>query len=54
MSRNVEKILGLDASEGWSRDLVVYEGDPLQFGASVVASFDGETGEAMTCWPEAQ
>ena len=53
VSRNVEKILGLDVQEE-SRDFVVYEGDPLEFGASVVASFDGASGEVTTCWPESQ
>jgi hypothetical protein len=43
VSRNVEE----------TRDFVVYEGNPLEFGASVVAAFDGVTGRALTCWPEA-
>jgi hypothetical protein len=32
---------------------VVYEGDPLQFGASVVITVDGEEGRVVGCWPEA-
>jgi hypothetical protein len=52
VSRNVEDILGLEVQEE-TRDFVVYEGNPLEFGASVVAAFDGVTGRALTCWPEA-
>jgi hypothetical protein len=31
----------------------VYEGNPLEFGASVVLAFDGDDGVVATCWPEA-
>lgn len=54
VSRNVESILGLKVMEG-ERDFVIWEGDPLEFGASVVlavAGGDGE-GEVSICWPEA-
>lgn len=51
VSRNVEEILGLDIKEE-SRDFVVFEGDPLEFGASVVMSVDGKDGRVVTCWPE--
>ncbi|EHK48366.1 carbohydrate esterase family 9 protein [Trichoderma atroviride IMI 206040] len=51
VTSNVESILGLDKS----RDLVVFEGNPLSYGASVVLSFhaNGETGklEVATCFP---
>ncbi|KAM3066376.1 hypothetical protein ACMFMG_003117 [Clarireedia jacksonii] len=45
VSTNIEKILDLDVSE----DFVVWEGDPLQLGASVVLSIEG--GKIGTCWP---
>jgi hypothetical protein len=53
VSRNLEEILGLDVREE-SRDFVVFEGDPLQFGASVVLAVDGgdRGGRVMSCWPE--
>ena len=47
VSRNIEKILGLKKSE----DIVIYEGNPLEFGASVVLSLDGDDGVVMDCWP---
>ncbi|EHK24608.1 carbohydrate esterase family 9 protein [Trichoderma virens Gv29-8] len=51
VTSNVESILGLEKS----RDLVVFEGNPLNYGASVVLSFhaNGETGklEVATCFP---
>jgi hypothetical protein len=50
VSTNIEKILGLDVKG--RRDFVIYEGNPLEFGASVVLSFDGEDGLVSTCWPE--
>ena len=51
VSRNIEQILGLDIKEE-TRDFVVFEGDPLQFGASVVFAFDGQQGDLSLCWPE--
>jgi len=48
VSTNIEKILGLKGK----RDFVIYEGNPLEFGASVVLAFDGEDGLVSTCWPE--
>ena len=53
VSRNIEEILGLGVEEA-SRDWVVYEGDPLQFGASVVLAVDGDGGKGrvVECWPE--
>lgn len=51
VSRNIEKILDLDFAEE-ERDFVVWEGNPMDFGASVVLSFDGKAGRVGTCWPE--
>jgi len=53
VSRNIEQILGLGIDEE-RRDFVVYEGDPLEFGASVVVAVDGEDGEVRDCWPESE
>ena len=53
MSRNIEHILGLKVDEK-KRDFVVYEGNPLEFGASVVISVDGDDSTVVTCWPESQ
>ena len=50
VSRNIEEILRLDIKEE-SRDFVVWEGDPLEFGGSVVLTVDGEVG-VVACWPE--
>lgn len=51
VTSNVESILGLEKS----KDLVVFEGNPLNYGASVAVSFhaNGETGklEVATCFP---
>lgn len=52
VSRNIEKILGLDVKEA-TRDFVIYEGNPLEFGASVVLSVNGDDGTVATCWPSA-
>jgi hypothetical protein len=51
VSRNIEKILGLDVAEE-SRDFVIWEGNPLEFGGSVVLSFERKGGVMGTCWPE--
>lgn len=51
MSRNVEEILGLDVEES-KRDFVVWEGNPMEFGASVVLGVDAEDGGVSMCWPE--
>jgi imidazolonepropionase-like amidohydrolase len=52
VSSNVEEILGLEKS----KDMVIWEGNPLQHGASVALAFhsDPKTGklELATCWPE--
>lgn len=51
VSRNIEKILDLDVPES-ERDFVIWEGNPMEFGASVAFSFDGEKRMVGTCWPE--
>jgi imidazolonepropionase-like amidohydrolase len=51
VTKNVEEILGLEAS----KDIVVWENSPLQWGGSVVLSFEQtEEGvvEVATCWPD--
>lgn len=54
VSRNVEEILGLNVEET-KRDFVIWEGNPLEFGASVVLGVDGgEQGVVNLCWPESQ
>lgn len=47
VSKNVEEILGLDKSE----EIVVYEGNPLEYGASVVLTVDLRKGVVTECWP---
>lgn len=51
VSRNIETILDLGVVEA-ERDFVVWEGDPLQFGASVVLAVDGVEKSVTACWPE--
>lgn len=51
VSRNIEKILGLEVAEE-NRDFVIWEGNPMEFGANVVLSFDGMEGSVGACWPE--
>jgi hypothetical protein len=41
----------LDVKEN-KRDFVVWEGNPLEFGASVVLTVDGDDGKVVECWPE--
>ncbi|CAG8948765.1 hypothetical protein HYFRA_00001887 [Hymenoscyphus fraxineus] len=58
VSQNIEDILGLECAE----DMVLYEGDPLELGASVVLAFEGLNNEGdegvngkggiSMCWPE--
>ncbi|KAI9743083.1 MAG: hypothetical protein M1818_003378 [Claussenomyces sp. TS43310] len=52
VSTNIEKILGLK-TEGLG-DFVVYEGNPLEFGAAVVLSVDGGDGGIVNCFPDVQ
>ena len=51
VSRNIERILGLEVEEK-KRDFVIFEGNPLQCGASVVLAVDGDDREVISCWPE--
>ncbi|KAK0112059.1 hypothetical protein ONS96_001319 [Cadophora gregata f. sp. sojae] len=51
VSRNVEDILGLEVDET-KRDFVVWEGNPLGLGATVVVGVDGEDRVVSMCWPE--
>jgi hypothetical protein len=51
VSRNIEKILSLEVQEE-NRDFVIWEGNPMEFGGTVVLSFDGKEGSVGTCWPE--
>ena len=44
--------MGIEIREE-SRDIVVFEGNPLEFGASVV-SLDGDDKSVMDCWPDAE
>jgi len=55
VSRNIEKILDLPHAKksDSERDFVIWEGDALDFGASVVLAIDGEKGEVLECWPDA-
>ena len=51
VTTNIEEILGLKKSE----DLVIFEGSPLRYGATVVmALHGGENGklEVATCYPD--
>ena len=53
VSRNIETILDIKTKDE-SRDIVVFEGNPLEFGASVVVSLDGDDQSVMDCWPDAE
>lgn len=52
VSHNVEQILRLN-TDAASRDFVVYEGSPLEFGASPVLMVDGRQKRVLSCWPTA-
>ncbi|RAL03504.1 carbohydrate esterase family 9 protein-like protein [Aspergillus ibericus CBS 121593] len=57
VSRNIEEILGLGGDkEGGGvnrgRDFVVFEGDPLEWGARVVLTVDGGKEKVVECWPD--
>lgn len=50
VSKNVEEVLGLKPS----KDIVIWEGNPLQFGTPVLAFQEGPHGtklELNSCWP---
>ncbi|PYH83291.1 hypothetical protein BO82DRAFT_431036 [Aspergillus uvarum CBS 121591] len=51
VSREVKEILHLGGEGGG--DIVVYEGNPLEWGASVVLTVDGARSAVVECWPEA-
>jgi hypothetical protein len=53
VSRNTEEILGIEVKEE-ERDIVVFESNPLEFGASVVVSIDGSNMSVMEFRPEAK
>ncbi|OJJ97602.1 hypothetical protein ASPACDRAFT_1858361 [Aspergillus aculeatus ATCC 16872] len=63
VSREVREILHLDGGSsagvegggdgGYGGDFVVYEGNPLEWGASVVLTVDGVRSAVVECWPEA-
>ncbi|KAG9237926.1 hypothetical protein BJ875DRAFT_452450 [Amylocarpus encephaloides] len=52
VSWRVDEILGLSGDGGDEKDFVVYEGDPLEFGARVVLGVEGGDGRVGMCWPE--
>ncbi|PYH88717.1 hypothetical protein BO71DRAFT_403647 [Aspergillus ellipticus CBS 707.79] len=59
VSKNIEEILGLhlDTVESGGinggRDFVLYEGNPLEWGARVVFTVDGSSQKVVECWPDA-
>lgn len=52
-SSKIDDILGFEGAERNS-DFVVWEGNPLEYGANVVLTVDGDDKEIVGCWPEAQ
>lgn len=52
VSTNIEKILGLNKEK--KGDIVIWEGNPLQYGASVAITIDGHSGAVVNCWPVAE
>ena len=56
VSRNIEEILGLEVEEKTGiyggRDFVLYEGNPLEWGARVVFTVDGANEKVVECWPD--
>jgi hypothetical protein len=51
VSTNVEEVLSLPPN----KDMVIWEGDPLQFGTPVLAFQDPDGSgklELATCWPD--
>lgn len=52
-SSKIDDILGFEGAERNS-DFVIWEGNPLEYGANVVLTVDGDKGEIVGCWPEAQ
>lgn len=52
-SNKIDDILGFEGAERNS-DFVIWEGNPLEYGANVVLTVDGDKGGIVGCWPEAQ
>lgn len=52
-SSKIDDILGFEGAERNS-DFVVWEGNPLEYGANVVLTVDGDNKGIVGCWPEAQ
>ncbi|PYI05165.1 carbohydrate esterase family 9 protein-like protein [Aspergillus sclerotiicarbonarius CBS 121057] len=58
VSKNIEEILGLDVKPNETgginrgRDFVLYEGNPLEWGARVVFTVDGAHEKVVECWPD--
>ena len=52
-SSKIDDILGFEGAERNS-DFVIWEGNPLEYGANVVLTVDGDNKEIVGCWPEAQ
>jgi hypothetical protein len=52
VSTKIDEILGLSGGSK-NQDIVIYEGNPLEYGANVVLSIDGDDGQVMSCWPDA-
>lgn len=54
ISYNIEDMLGLNNVMNHTSNFVLFEGNPLKFGASIAAIFEqrGNDGEVVDCWPE--
>ncbi|EED16397.1 conserved hypothetical protein [Talaromyces stipitatus ATCC 10500] len=52
-TRKIDDILGFEGSER-NTDFVIWEGNPLEYGANVVLTVDGDDKAIVGCWPEAQ
>jgi hypothetical protein len=47
VSTNIERILALNSA----KDIVIWEGNPLEFGATPAIAFDGDAKKIIECWP---
>lgn len=52
-SGKIDDILGFEGAERNS-DFVIWEGNPLEYGANVVLTVDGNDGAIIGCWPDAK
>lgn len=52
VSGKIDEILGSGSSSKLNTDYVIYEGNPLEYGANVVMAIDGENGSVRSCWPD--